>query len=72
MAGADRNNPRDYWEPRASLNLNNTILRRRGSAVYDTSLRLQEDGAFDAQEKGRVHHQERGVSQHVARGLCGI
>jgi hypothetical protein len=51
MAGADRNNPRGYWEPRASLNLNNTILRRHGSAVFDTSLRLQEGGGFDAEEK---------------------
>ena len=51
MAGADRNNPRGYWEPRASLNLNNTILRRHGSAVFDTSLRLQEEGGFDAEEK---------------------
>jgi hypothetical protein len=51
LAGADPRNPRGYWEPRASLHLNNTILRRHGSAVFDTSLRLQEDGAFDAEEK---------------------
>jgi hypothetical protein len=51
LVGADRGNPRGYWEPRASLHLNNTILRRHGSAVFDTSLRLQEDGAFDAEEK---------------------
>jgi hypothetical protein len=51
LSGADPRNPRGYWEPRASLHLNNTILRRHGSAVFDTSLRLQEDGAFDAEEK---------------------
>jgi hypothetical protein len=51
LAGADRNNPRGYWEPRASLHLNDTILRRHGSAVFDTSLRLQEEGGFDAEDK---------------------
>lgn len=51
MAGADRNNQRGYWEPRAALNLNNTILRSHGSAVFDMSLRLQEDGGFDAEQK---------------------
>ena len=51
MAGADRNNPRGYWEPRASLHLNNTILHRHGSTVFDTSLRLQEDGGLDAEER---------------------
>ena len=31
--------------------LNEAILRRHGSAGYDPSLRLQEEGAFDAEEK---------------------
>lgn len=51
MAGADRNNPRGYWEPRAALHINNTILHRNGSSVFDTSLRLQEEGGFDAEAK---------------------
>lgn len=51
MAGADRNNPRGYWEPRASLHLNNTILHRNGSTTFDTSLRLQDEGGFNADEK---------------------
>jgi hypothetical protein len=51
MAGADRNNPRGYWEPRASLHLNNTILHRNGGTVYDASLRLQEDGGMSAEEQ---------------------
>lgn len=51
LSGADPRNPRGYWEPRASLHLNNTILRRYGSAVFDPSLRLQEDGGLDADQK---------------------
>lgn len=51
MAGADRNNQRGYWEPRASLHLNNTILHRNRSSVFDTSLRLQDEGGFTADER---------------------
>jgi hypothetical protein len=51
MAGADRNNLRGYWEPRAALHINNTILHRNGSTVYDTSLRLQDESGLDAAEK---------------------
>jgi hypothetical protein len=51
MMGADSGNPRGYWEPRKALRLNHTILHRRGSSTYDPSLRLQEEGAFDADEK---------------------
>ncbi len=51
LSGADPRNPRGYWEPRASLHLNNTILRSHGSAVFDSSLRLQEEGGFDAGQK---------------------
>ncbi|MUL84652.1 MULTISPECIES: sulfotransferase family protein [unclassified Mycolicibacterium] len=51
LSGADPRNPRGYWEPRASLHLNNTILRRHGSAVFDSSLRLQEEGGIDADQK---------------------
>lgn len=48
---ADDHNPRGYWEPRATLVLNEKILRRHGSAGFDPSLRLLEDGAFDTDEK---------------------
>jgi hypothetical protein len=51
MCGADGNNPRGYWEPRAAIVLNETILRRNDSNWYDPTLRLQEEDAFDAAEK---------------------
>jgi hypothetical protein len=50
MLGADSGNPRGYWEPRTATFLNEAILRRHGSAIYDPSLRVQEDGVFDAAE----------------------
>lgn len=50
MMGADSDNPRGYWEPRASLRLNYRIMRRHGSSWLDPTLRLQEGGAFDAKE----------------------
>lgn len=50
MCGADGNNPRGYWEPRAAIMLNETILRRHDSNWYDPTLRLQEDCAFGAEE----------------------
>jgi hypothetical protein len=51
MVGANTDNPLGYWEPRKALHLNEAILRRHGSASWDPSLRLQEEGAFDAEEK---------------------
>ena len=51
LLGATGSNPRGYWEPRAAINLNEEILRRHGSSGYDLSLRLLEEGAFDAEEK---------------------
>jgi hypothetical protein len=51
MRGADRGNPRGYWEPRKATYLNDAILRRHGSTMYDPTLRLQEEGRFDAEEK---------------------
>jgi hypothetical protein len=50
--GADCGNPRGYWEPRKAIVLNQAILHRHGSAIHDPTLRLQEEGAFDAEEKG--------------------
>ncbi|OBI44687.1 sulfotransferase family protein [Mycobacterium colombiense] len=50
MLGADANNPLGYWEPRAAISLNETILRRLGTNWYDPSLRFLDDGAVDAGE----------------------
>lgn len=51
VLGADHGNPRGYWAPRATLQLNASILRRHNSSTLDPRLRLQEEGAFDAEEK---------------------
>ncbi|OBG70704.1 hypothetical protein A5714_08075 [Mycobacterium sp. E2462] len=50
MLGADANNPLGYWEPRAAITLNETILRRRGTHWYDPSLRFLEESALDAKQ----------------------
>jgi hypothetical protein len=50
LLGATSENPRGNWEPRAAIHLNQAILRRHGSSGYDLSLRMQEEGAFDAKE----------------------
>jgi len=50
LVGATAGNPRGHWEPRAALCLNEAILYRHGSAGYDPTLRLHEEGAFDAEE----------------------
>jgi len=49
--GADSGNPLGYWEPRAAIVLNEAILHRHGSAFHDPTLRLLEEGAFDAEGK---------------------
>jgi hypothetical protein len=49
--GADSGNPLGYWEPRAAIHLNEATLHRHGSTMFDPSLRLQDEGAFDAEEK---------------------
>ncbi|WP_244269120.1 sulfotransferase family protein [Mycobacterium parascrofulaceum] len=51
MLGADTNNPLGYWEPRAAITLNESILRSHASNWYDPSLRLLEGDAFRADEK---------------------
>jgi hypothetical protein len=51
LKGADAGNPRGYWEPRAAARLNDAILRRHGSVWFDPSLRLEDEGVFDAGEK---------------------
>ncbi|BBZ69177.1 sulfotransferase family protein [Mycobacterium paraseoulense] len=51
MMGADETNQRGYWEPRESLLLNRSILERRGSAWWDPSLRVLEEGAFTPAER---------------------
>jgi hypothetical protein len=50
LLGAAAGNPLGHWEPLKAIDLNQAILRRHGSSVYDPSLRLQEEGAFDAEE----------------------
>lgn len=50
MLGADANNPLGYWEPRAAITLNETILRRRRTHWYDPSLRFLDDAEFDAKQ----------------------
>jgi hypothetical protein len=51
LVGANRDNRLGYWEPRKVALLNYALLRRHGSLIYDPSLRLQEEGVFDAEEK---------------------
>lgn len=51
MLGADANNPRGYWEPRAAISLNEAILRRLGTNWYDPSLRFMDDRAADPGER---------------------
>ena len=53
MLGADRRYPAGFWEPRPAIHLTNAILRRYGSAGFDPTLRLQEEGAFDPVDKAR-------------------
>ena len=50
MLGANSGNPLGYWEPREAIHLNEAILHRHRSNVLDPSLRLQEEGAFDAED----------------------
>jgi hypothetical protein len=50
MLGADANNPLGYWEPRAAISLNETILRRLGTNWYDPSLRFLDDDAVAPDE----------------------
>ncbi|TDZ44371.1 sulfotransferase family protein [Mycobacteroides franklinii] len=51
LAGANPANPRGYWEPRKAIVLNERILHRNGSSRFDTTLRLQDEDAFDADER---------------------
>jgi hypothetical protein len=50
LIGADPGNPLGHWEPRAAMDLNDAILHRHGSGVYDPSLRMLDEGAFDAED----------------------
>lgn len=51
MLGATAHDPGGFWEPRPAVHLNGAILRRHGSAGFDPTLRLQEEGALDAAAK---------------------
>jgi hypothetical protein len=48
--GALPDNPLGHWEPREANVLNEAILQRNGSSMFDPTLRLQEEGALDARE----------------------
>ncbi|BBY96207.1 hypothetical protein MGALJ_58760 [Mycobacterium gallinarum] len=49
LHGAVSDNPLGRWEPRASLLLNDAILRRHRSAAFDPTFRLQAAGALDVE-----------------------
>ena len=49
--GAAKDNPLGFWEPRTAFTINETFLYRHRSSFHDPSLRLQEEGAFDAEQK---------------------
>jgi hypothetical protein len=51
LLGATPANPLGHWEPFAANVLNEAILQRHGSSMFDPTLRLQEEGAFDAEGK---------------------
>ncbi|OBB91096.1 sulfotransferase family protein [Mycobacterium sp. 852002-40037_SCH5390672] len=51
MLGADAGNPRGNWEPRKAIGINEAILHRHGSAWFDPSVALLEDGALGPDEK---------------------
>jgi hypothetical protein len=51
LKGADSGNPRGYWEPAAAARISDAILQRHDSTWFDPSLRIQEEGVFDAEEK---------------------
>lgn len=48
LVGSMPDNPRGHWEPRQANYVNEGILRRHGSTMFDPTLRLQEPGALDA------------------------
>ena len=51
LVGAMPDNLAGHWEPRAANYLNDEILHRHGSNMFDPTMRLQEEGAFDAKRK---------------------
>jgi hypothetical protein len=51
MLGADSVNPCGSWEPRKAVRLNEAILQRHRSALYEPTLRLREEDVFDAKER---------------------
>ncbi|MGE2818060.1 sulfotransferase family protein [Mycobacterium heidelbergense] len=51
LVGAMGDNPRGHWEPREANCLNEAILRRHRSTMFDPTLRLQEQGVLDGKTK---------------------
>ena len=61
LLGPTASDPTGFWEPRVAIYINGTILRRHGSAGFDPTLRLQQEGAFDATEKAAYISKMQGV-----------
>lgn len=51
LVGSMPDNPLGHWEPRAANYLNEAILQRHHSTMFDPTLRLQGEGAFGADER---------------------
>jgi hypothetical protein len=51
LVGAMPDNPLGHWEPREANIINEKILRRYGTSGFDPTLRMQEEGAFDAGDR---------------------
>lgn len=51
LVGAMADNPLGYFEPRKANYLNEAILYRHGSSMFDPTLRLQEEGELDGKAK---------------------
>lgn len=50
LMGAMPDNPLGHWEPRAANYLNEAILYRQGSTMFDPTLRLHGEDAYDAKD----------------------
>ncbi len=54
LLGATKDNPRGFWEPRAAIHLNETILRSRGSSAYDLALRPEQSRSSTAADEASI------------------
>jgi hypothetical protein len=51
LLGATESNPRGFFEPRAAIHLNETILRHYGSSGYDLTLRMQDQEMVGSEDR---------------------